>query len=261
MFEAARVTDPIEHTSALTGFLIGAVLGVALIAAVAFATFTCGFGVALLAGLAAGVGASAILGLGEAIGKSRWFTSTTGTILTGSTNVFVNGKLAAFATASTVACSKHSPVPLIAQGSGGVFINSKPAARKGDKITCGAAVADGSSNVFMGGGTQTYLPYDDEVPPWLRTTVDWAFALAGLVGGLAGLVKAAGGQVHRRLRHWRGGRPLRGCARGQPRDGRPVRPPRRRDDRPQSLAGRRRNRRDRAKPDAARLPPLLREQS
>ncbi|WP_055324663.1 RHS repeat-associated core domain-containing protein [Ralstonia solanacearum] len=193
MFEAARVTDPIEHTSALTGFLIGAVLGVALIAAVAFATLTCGFGVALLAGLAAGVGASAILGLGEAIGKSRWFTSTTGTILTGSTNVFVNGKLAAFAMASTVACSKHSPVPLIAQGSGGVFINSKPAARKGDKITCGAAVADGSANVFMGGGTQTYLPYDDEVPPWLRTTVDWAFALAGLVGGLAGLVKAAGG--------------------------------------------------------------------
>ena len=41
MYEAARVTDPIAHTSALAGFLIGAVIGIALIAAVAFATFTC----------------------------------------------------------------------------------------------------------------------------------------------------------------------------------------------------------------------------
>jgi RHS repeat-associated protein len=38
-----------------------------------------------------------------------------------------------------------------------------------------------------------YLPVADEVPAWLRTTVDWAFTLAGLVGGLAGLLKAAGG--------------------------------------------------------------------
>ncbi|GLU35765.1 RHS repeat-associated core domain-containing protein [Trinickia caryophylli] len=191
MFEAARVTDPIEHTSALTGFLIGAALGIALIAAVAFATFTCGFGVALLAGLAAGVGASGLLSLGESIGKM--FTSTTGAIISGSSNVFINGKSAAYATASGVTCSKHSPLPLVAQGSSGVFINGKPAARKGDKITCGASIEDGSHNTFIAGGTSTYLPYDDEVPPWLRTAVDWAFALAGLVGGLAGLVKAAGG--------------------------------------------------------------------
>ena len=48
MLEAARITDPIAHTSALAGFLVGAVIGIALIAAVAFATFTRGFGVALL---------------------------------------------------------------------------------------------------------------------------------------------------------------------------------------------------------------------
>jgi len=146
MFEAARVTDPIEHTSALTGFLIGAAIGIALIAAVAFATFTCGFGVALLAGLAAGIGASAILGLGEAIGKM--FTSTSGAVNTGSPNVFINSKKAAYATVSTVTCSKHSPTPLVAQGSAGVFINSKPAARKKDKITCGAAISDGSPNPY-----------------------------------------------------------------------------------------------------------------
>ncbi|KVZ35560.1 RHS repeat-associated core domain-containing protein [Burkholderia ubonensis] len=191
MFEAARVTDPIEHTSALAGFLIGAVIGVALIAAVAFATFTCGFGVALLAGLVAGVGAGAILSLGEAIGKM--FSSPSGAIVTGSANVFINGKPAAYATLSGTACDKHNPVPLVAQGSTNVFINGRPAARKDDKITCGAAIGDGSHDTFIHGGTETYLPVDDEVPPWLRTTVDWAFALAGLVGGLAGLVKAAGG--------------------------------------------------------------------
>jgi len=191
MYEAARVTDPVCHTSALAGFLVGAVIGIALIATVAFATFTCGFGVALLAGLAAGLGASAILSLGESIGKM--FTTRTGAVMSGSANVYVNGKHAAFATASTVACDKHSPTPLVAEGSSNVFINGKPAARKKDAITCGAKIDEGSSNTFIGGGTVQYLHVDDEVPPWLRTTVDWAFALAGLVGGLAGLAKAAGG--------------------------------------------------------------------
>ncbi|MCE3606593.1 DUF6531 domain-containing protein [Massilia sp. P8910] len=191
MFEAARLTDPIAHSSALAGFLVGALIGIALIAAVAFATCTCGFGVALLAGLAAGVGASLILGIGEAIGKS--FMSPAGTITSGSPTVFTNSRPAAFAKASTVLCDKHSPVPLVAEGSTNVFINGFAAARKKDHTTCGAEIDDGSSNVFIGGGTKAYLPVADEVPPWLRTTVDWAFALAGLAGGLGGMLKAAGG--------------------------------------------------------------------
>jgi RHS repeat-associated protein len=186
MYEAARVTDPIAHTSALAGFLIGALIGIALIAAVAFATFTCGFGVALLAGLAAGIGASAILGLGEAIGKM--FSSPAGQISVGSPNVFTND-LPAARVKDGVICSKHNPLPLAAEGSSNVFINDLPASRKDDKITCGAKIDDGSPNVFIGGGTVQYLPVADEVPAWLRTAVDWAFALAGLVGGLAGLAK------------------------------------------------------------------------
>ncbi|MFO3712636.1 hypothetical protein ACI6Q7_25990, partial [Pseudomonas amygdali pv. tabaci] len=85
MFEAARFGDEISHTGALGGFLIGAVLGIALIATVAIATFTCGFGVALLAGLAAGVGGSLLTAAGEAIGSM--FSSPSGTIITASPNV------------------------------------------------------------------------------------------------------------------------------------------------------------------------------
>jgi uncharacterized Zn-binding protein involved in type VI secretion len=228
MFEAARLTDPIAHTCALEGFLVGAVIGIALIAAVAFATFTCGFGVALLAGLAAGVGATAILGLGEAIGKM--FSSPCGAISSASPNVFTNSRGAACTTVSSVACDQHNPLPLVAEGSGTVFINGVPAARKDDAITCGAKVDAGSANVFIGGGRVAYLPVEDEVPAWLRSAVGWAFALAGLVGGLAG-------RLHRRLHGRRGGRPLCRHAGGGARDGRPVWPAGGRHHRAQAAAG------------------------
>lgn len=191
MYEAARLTDPIAHTSALAGFLVGAVIGIALIAAVAFATFTCGFGVALLAGAAAGLGATAILAIGEAIGKA--FSSPAGTIASGSENVFTNHLKAAFATASTVLCDKHNLTPLVAEGSKTVWINGKPAARVKDAITCGATIDAGSPNVIIGGGRERYMEVEDEVPESLRKIVDIAFMLAGLVGGVAGLLKAGGG--------------------------------------------------------------------
>lgn len=189
MFAAARVGDPIEHTSALAGFLAGAAIGIALIASVAFVTFTCGFGAALLAGALAGVGAAGVLALGEALGRS--ISAPAGSILTGARNVYINSRLAALATASTVACSKHHPVPLVAEGSSNVFIHGLPAARQGDATTCGGTIGTSSPDTHIGGGRVGYLPVADEVPPWLRTTVDWAFTLAGLVGGLAGLAKAA----------------------------------------------------------------------
>ncbi|ATQ73515.1 hypothetical protein CR152_02520 [Massilia violaceinigra] len=195
MFEAARITDPISHTNALTGFLIGALIGIALIAAVAFATFTCGFGVALIAGLAAGFGASGILSLGEAIGKMS--TTVTGTLVTGSLNVWTNGLAATYAKVSTAACSMHNPVQLVAEGSGNVYINGLPAARKDDAITCGAKISGGSSNVFIGGGREPYLPVADEIPPGLRTAVDWAFTAAGAVGGIGKLLCKAGGGLTR----------------------------------------------------------------
>jgi YD repeat-containing protein len=197
MYEAARLGDGVEHTSALAGFLLGAIVGVALIAAVAFATFTCGFGAALLAGLAAGIGASAILSASEAIGRAM--ASRAGVITTGSPNVYTNSRAAAYVQLSTVNCGKDSPQQVMAEGSGNVYINGLPAVRRGDSTTCDGKVAEHSNNVRIGGGRVQYLPIAREVPDWLRTAVDWTFALAGLVGGLAGMIRAAGGASVRAL--------------------------------------------------------------
>lgn len=107
MYEAARVDDPIYHTSALAGFLIGAIIGIAIIAAASFAFATCGFFAGLVLGFLADQIASGVLQLGEAIGRS--IHSTAGKILTGSDNVRTNSRPAARAVLSTVICEDHSP--------------------------------------------------------------------------------------------------------------------------------------------------------
>lgn len=189
MYEAARVDDPIYHTSALAGFLIGAVIGIAIIAVAAFAFFTCGFLAGLILGFLADQIASGVLQLGEAIGRS--IHSTAGKILTGSPNVSTNSRPAARAVLSTVICEDHSPEIRIAQGSGNIYINSQPAARKDDHTECDAVIEDGSPNVFLGGGTQTVLEISPEIPDWLRQVVDVLFVVAGMLGGLAGAWRQA----------------------------------------------------------------------
>ncbi|WP_332875295.1 RHS repeat-associated core domain-containing protein [Pseudomonas sp. MF7453] len=59
-----------------------------------------------------------------------------------------------------ITCTRHPPMPetYIAQGSDKVQINSRPAARSGDKATCDATIdvnANVSPNVRIGGGTVT----------------------------------------------------------------------------------------------------------
>ncbi len=105
MYEAARVDDPIYHTSALAGFLIGAIIGIAIIALAAFAFFSCGFLAGLILGFMADQIASGVLQLGEAIGRSIHHTA--GKILTGSENVSTNSRPAARAVLSTVKCDNH----------------------------------------------------------------------------------------------------------------------------------------------------------
>lgn len=189
MYEAARVDDPIYHTSALAGFLIGAIIGIAIIAVASFAFFTCGFLAGLILSFLADQIASGVLQLGEAIGRS--IHSTVGKILTGSDNVSTNSRPAARAVLSTVICEDHSPEIRIAQGSGNIYINSQPAARKDDHTECDAVIEDGSPNVFLGGGTQTVLEISPEIPDWLRQVVDVLFVVAGMLGGLAGAARQA----------------------------------------------------------------------
>ncbi|EDS4736994.1 RHS repeat protein [Salmonella enterica subsp. enterica serovar Oranienburg] len=189
MYEAARVDDPIYHTSALAGFLVGALIGIAILAVAAFALFTCGFLAGLVLGFLADQIASGVLAAGEAIGES--IHSTAGKILTGSRNVSINSRPAGVAVISTVTCDDHAPEIRIAQGSGNVYINSQPAARKGDHTECDAVIESGSPNVFIGGGTKTVLEISPEIPDWLRTTVEVSFVVASLAGGLAGAWRQA----------------------------------------------------------------------
>ncbi|ELV5638727.1 PAAR/RHS domain-containing protein [Salmonella enterica] len=189
MYEAARVDDPIYHTSALAGFLIGAIIGIAIIALAAFAFFSCGFLAGLILGFMADQIASGVLQLGEAIGRSIHHTA--GKILTGSENVSTNSRPAARAVLSTVKCDHHIAEKRIAQGSENIYINSQPAARKDDHTECDAVIEDGSPNVFLGGGTQTVLEISSEIPDWLRKVVDVLFVVASLLGGLAGAWRQA----------------------------------------------------------------------
>ncbi len=64
----------------------------------------------------------------------------------------------------TALCDKETKPPRIAQGSSNVFINNQPAARKGDKLECSAAIVGGSPDVFIGGEQVTYLDIQPEFP-------------------------------------------------------------------------------------------------
>ncbi|APC19413.1 type IV secretion protein Rhs (plasmid) [Pseudomonas frederiksbergensis] len=191
MFEAARFDDEIAHTNALVGFLVGAALGLALVAVASiFVVATCGFGAGLLVGLLAGLGGTGLVMAGEAIG--RMCKAPAGGITSGSSNVRINGLKAAYVQDSVGICKKHSTPPMVAEGSAKVFINGLPAARKGDKLTCGSVIDSGSENVFIGAEKEQYLPIEDEVPEFLRNTVDILMIVAGLAGSLAQLaIKAS----------------------------------------------------------------------
>lgn len=71
-----------------------------------------------------------------------------------SADVFINGKGAGRVSDSYAphGCDVHAPYSgQIAQGSGTVYINGRAAGRIGDPVSCGGSVAEGSSNVFIGG--------------------------------------------------------------------------------------------------------------
>lgn len=75
-------------------------------------------------------------------------------LVSASSDVIINGKGAgrvgdSYAAHDCIVHPSHSGV--IASGSGTVFINGKAAGRIGDPVSCGGSVAEGSSNVIIGG--------------------------------------------------------------------------------------------------------------
>ncbi len=167
MSAAARVGDPIEHTSALEGLLLGLAVGAAavVVAAAAGVTIVATGGLAAVAAVRAVMALSA--GVGELIGSLSWCTNKAGQIFKGSGNVFTNGKPAARAHVDTATCDKHGSVPqVIAQGSRTVHINGQPAARVGDRTVCDGKISAGSGNVNIGGPTEETDDINPEVEPW-----------------------------------------------------------------------------------------------
>lgn len=192
MSAAARVNDPIEHTGSLTGLLAGLAIGAI---GAALVVGTGGLAAVAIVGASAATGA----GVGQLIGSLSFCNHQTGQIVSGSSNVYINGEPAAIAHADQAKCDEHSSRPqVIAQGSSNVYINGHPAARVGDRTACDAKIVVGSSNVFIGGETETTDPINPEVPELLERGIllvglASAFVLAspviviaGLVGGIAG---------------------------------------------------------------------------
>lgn len=176
MTAAARQWDPIEHSSAMSGLLAGLAIG-ATAALIGLAIVGTG-------GLAAVaiVGASAVAGagIGELLGSLSFAMHAAGNIASGSPNVHINGIPAARAHVDTAKCDKHGPAPqIVAQGSSTVHINGQPAARVGDRTVCDGKISAGSSNVFIGGGTDTTDTISPEVPEYVHR----ALLIAGFVTG------------------------------------------------------------------------------
>ncbi|MBD2782948.1 PAAR domain-containing protein, partial [Xenorhabdus szentirmaii] len=174
------------------GSLISAAGGIAagFLFAAGVAASCIGVGVLLIgAAIAVGMAASTLGDKARDAGVSMGASSQspTGTITTGSPNVFINNKAAAIATRSQVACSKENGIRQMAQGSDSVLINGLPASRVGDKTTCDAAVMTGSPNVIIGGGTKTTEKITPEIPKWAYTASDLTMFAAGLLsfGGAA----------------------------------------------------------------------------
>ncbi|WP_422375682.1 RHS repeat-associated core domain-containing protein [Roseibium sp.] len=195
---AARLMDQISHTSALSGFLGGALLGLA--AGVAIVAVTVATGGAALAVVAAAGAAAATTGGGALVGAAlgATFSSPCGTIApTCSLNVLVNNRPAARAIIDGALCSMHAPGPPkpIATGVERILINTFPAARKDEKITCGAFISSGSKNVKYGGASGQFLAVASEVPAWMLTTAK-VLAIGGTivaVGAGAAAAYVAGG--------------------------------------------------------------------
>lgn len=185
MMPAARVGDDIAHSNAGTGMLLGVLAGAAVGAVLVAATVATG-GLALVAAAGMAAGAVSAGGLGGMYIGEASMGPVCGKFVTGSPDVFINGKAALFTFGSFASCDKDSgPIPL-ATGSSTVRINSRLAGREGEKVGCSAvSVAKVSPNVFIGGESaqDSDVAIQPEVPAWAVTGLQ----ILGIAGAIAAL--------------------------------------------------------------------------
>ncbi len=206
LLAAARLGDPVAHTASkgwmMAGLIAGALIGAAAVVVTGGAALT------LVAAAAAGAAAGG--GLGEVLGTMSWAPRhVTGSLISGSFNVFVNGRPAVRAHLSQGICGDHSGSPqLVAQGSSTVFINGQPAARMEDMLTCSAVISAGSPNVFIGGATVTTDDISPEIPGWVNWTMlaVGVAAAAVLAGPLVAALGTVGGIAGGEAGSWLGGK-------------------------------------------------------
>ena len=194
---AAREGDQIKHKSflgALLGAVTGALIGAAIFAAAGLLVVGTG-GLATVAVLALGTAGTVAMGgvISRASGAVADFVDSVGPmhgpIVTASSNVYIEGKKAARAIVDKVACVKHSAPSLIAQGSESVFINDQPAARVGDKVTCGGTIKEGARSVYVGSGQGSYLDIAEEFSWWEKAIL---IAVEFLIPPSRGMIKGLG---------------------------------------------------------------------
>lgn len=203
---AARLGDQIIHSQALPqakhgwwhGLLKGAIIGAVIVAVSAVAVVatvgTGGLGAPFAIGAAAVIIGSALrygqVGFHEGAEQAASMPGVrAGPIKVGSANVFINGKAAALACLSLVACTQHGDGKKVAQGSETVALNGHRMARVGDGGECGFIIGEGSPNVFVGAPPVSChgLAVGDEIPQDLVDAVDTAGKVGErleLVGGL-----------------------------------------------------------------------------
>lgn len=199
-FAAARLGDPIAHSSGMFGFIMGAIVGAVIgVVAVAAVVATGGAALAVIAavgGAVAATGGGALAGMG--IGQQSM--TVTGAISTGAATVFINNRPAARATMApatldVAACSDHQSPQFLAEGSQTVFVERGAASRKGDRTVCDAKIYEGSSDVFIGADPGQYREINPEVPLVLQQIAQGMVivgtAVALLAGGAAAFIGGA----------------------------------------------------------------------
>ncbi|WP_175962278.1 DUF6531 domain-containing protein [Burkholderia pyrrocinia] len=172
----ACIGDRIAHSSGFMGILAGIAVGVAIGVAVAATVATGGLAGALIVGACMAGG----LTLGGALASaSQSMGSNCGEIVTGSGNVYFEGKKVARVT-DLVKCDHHSGVPqALVDGSKTVFVNGLPLMRIGHETHCSGKVNSGRNSIWIDKTTGHYGPKNPE----LSAAQEF---LAGLLGGIVG---------------------------------------------------------------------------